>query len=421
MSGTRRPVPRLLAALLIVGGAWAAVPRAAGAQEPPRIPSVRCALCHGDLDFLEGRRASAAADSSLYVTDSLLAESVHAALACADCHPSQAGGFPHSAGAPARPCADCHAGPGQQWGRSIHAADVARGGEAATCVDCHGHHDVRSPEDRESPTYALNVAGMCARCHADPRIIGEYFNTPETAEARQAVARYFQTVHGTAVTRAGLVVAATCNDCHRAHDILPPENPESSVNRSHIPETCGGCHAGVLQVFETSAHGRDLASGEGRAPVCTDCHTSHHIVEADQPAWFLGVVEECGQCHERLYHEYLETYHGKVTRLGSGLAAQCSECHTPHHMLPASDPESSVNPANVIETCRQCHAQANGNFVQYITHGEHTDRQNYPKLFWPWLLMTLLLAGVFGFFGTHTILWLVRTAIEASRRRRKGP
>jgi hypothetical protein len=179
---------------------------------------------------------------------------------------------------------------------------------------------------------------------------------------------------------------------------------------------------GIVEVFDRSAHGKTLhASGGARAPVCTDCHTSHEIVEADEPVWFLGVVEECGACHEKLYEEYQETYHGKVSRLGSGLAAQCSECHTPHAMLPASDPESTVNPARLVDTCGQCHESANANFVQYITHGDHHDRHRNPKLFWPWLLMTLLLAGVFSFFGAHTVLWLVRVGIESRRRRKKTP
>jgi nitrate/TMAO reductase-like tetraheme cytochrome c subunit len=389
-----------------------------GQESGPGV--VQCSKCHAQPSFLEGRRAPTARDSTLFVTDSMLDRSVHAGLACADCHAGFDQGYPHEAKQVALPCQSCHASAGDAWGISIHAADAATGGAGATCVDCHGTHDVLNPEDRDAPTYALNVAGMCARCHEDPEIVGEYFDTPERAGARQAVQRYFQTVHGTAVTQAGLVVSATCNDCHRAHDILPPEDPRSSVNRSHIPETCGNCHVGILEVYEKSAHGQAFDTDEEKAPVCTSCHTSHEIVQADQPAWFLGVVEECGKCHEKLYDEYLQTYHGKVTRLGSGLAAQCSECHTAHRMLPASDPESTVNRDHLVETCGQCHAGANTNFVQYYAHGDHSDRHNFPKLYYPWLFMTTLLVGVLGFFGMHTILWLVRTAIDALRGGPKG-
>jgi hypothetical protein len=122
-------------------------------------------------------------------------------------------------------------------------------------------------------------------------------------------------------------------------------------------------------------------------------------------------VEECGECHEHLYETYFDTYHGKVTRLGSALAAKCSDCHTPHANLPPDDSASSVHPVNRVETCAECHAEASARFVQYLPHGDHGDRERYPVLYWTWLLMTSLLIGVFTFFGIHTVLWLVRASI----------
>lgn len=380
---------------------------------------VECVVCHGDMAFLQGKTRTQAQDFALFVTDSIVAPSVHGDFSCAECHPAHAEGYPHRAELPARPCAACHAEEGEDWNRSIHAANVATAGDAASCADCHGSHQVFASTDRRSMTYALNVAETCARCHADPAITGEYFATPEKVQARDAASLYYETVHGTAITESGLVVSATCNDCHGAHAILPADSSASSVNRASIPETCGQCHEGIVEVYDGSAHGRALAEAEGeRAPVCTNCHTSHEIVSTDEPAWFRGVVEECGSCHEQLYERYFDTYHGKATRLGSDIPARCSNCHTAHSMLPPADARSSVHPANMVKTCGQCHSGANEKFVQYYAHGDHTDRERYPKLFWPWLFMTTLLAGVFGFFGLHTLLWLGRTAIEARRRRR---
>lgn len=379
---------------------------------------VKCEQCHGNREFI------AAFDSALYVPAAILQDTRHAALVCADCHRGFEAGYPHRVAARAVACQGCHEAEGRDWAASIHAPTAAATGDAPTCTGCHGSHGVYGVMDRQSPSHPLNVAVLCGRCHGDPRIIGTYFTGPRQAQARTAVAEYYQTVHGHALSTAGLTVSATCNDCHRAHKVLPADSVESSVHRKNIPTTCGACHVGVAEVYERSAHGvaarqgRRSASGRA-APVCVDCHSAHGIVRADQPQWLLGVVEECGSCHERLYQTYFETYHGKVTRLGFTIAAKCSDCHTPHNMRPASDPESSVFPTKLVATCGQCHAAASANFVRYAPHADPADRARNAALFWTWFLMQALLAAVLIFFGIHTLLWLLRLALD--RRRRMPP
>jgi nitrate/TMAO reductase-like tetraheme cytochrome c subunit len=385
--------------------------------------AVQCARCHENRDFLAGKTSSRVQDSALFVPAATLADTRHRGLPCADCHRGYDAGYPHGAAAVVLPCQTCHEQAGRDWAASIHAPTAAATGDAPTCTGCHGSHQVYGAADRRSPTHALNVAALCGRCHADPRITATYFTTADKAQARTAVAQFHQTVHGSALTRAGLVVSATCNDCHRAHKILPADSGESSVHRDNIPATCGACHVGVAETYGQSAHG--AASGRGRrlpsgepAPVCVDCHSAHAIVRADQPQWLLNVVEECGTCHQRLYETYFETYHGKVTRLGFTLAATCADCHTPHDMRPAADLRSSVHPVNRVATCARCHPAANQNFARYYAHGDHRERARYPEMFWSWLFMTALLAGVMTFFGIHAALWLTRVAIERVRARR---
>ena len=380
---------------------------------------VACERCHANRDFLGGRPGRAR-DTALYVPPTILADTRHRSLRCADCHRAYDAGYPHSAEARVVPCETCHEAAGRDWAASIHAPNAATSGDAPTCVGCHGSHSVYGKEDRRSPTHALNVAATCGRCHADPGIIGTYFSTADKAQARVAVAQFHKTVHGGALTRDGLVVSATCNDCHGAHKVLPADSAESSVSRRNIPATCGACHAGITEVYDASAHGLAYAAGDttesGKgAPVCVDCHSAHEIVRADQPEWFLGVVQECGDCHERLYETYFETYHGKVTHLGSTLAATCSDCHTPHDMRPANDPQSSVHATNVVATCARCHPAANENFAGYYAHGDPRDRAGYPVLYWVWLFMTVLLVSVMTFFLIHTLLWLTRVAVERVR------
>jgi len=401
--------------------------RSASAQSTPARSTqvVECTKCHADRDLLSANASGARQDSALFVTGAVLDSSVHHSLQCTDCHRGFGAGFPHQASQVVVPCSTCHEKEGRDWAASIHARNAETVGDAPTCVGCHGSHGVRAATDPRSPIYPLNVAGLCSRCHGDPRIIGRYFTGPAYQEARVAATAFPKSVHGIALTRDGLVVSATCSDCHRAHLILPPDSARSSVNRANIPQTCGKCHAGVVKVFEGSAHGPGYPKQPGIAeghpkPVCIDCHSAHEIVRADRPAWQRSTVQKCGSCHEHLYETYFETYHGQVTQLGSNLAAKCSDCHTAHDMRSPTDPKSTVFAGNLVHTCSQCHEGANANFVKYYAHGDPRQRTKYPRLYWPWLLMTGLLVSVMAFFVLHSVLWLIRNGIE-HRRGGHGP
>ena len=93
-------------------------------------------------------------------------------------------------------------------------------------------------------------------------------------------------------------------------------------------------------------------------------------------------------------------------------------------VLPASDPRSPVNKANLVQTCGKCHAGANASFVQYQPHANARNRKLNPALYFIRLFMNLLLASVLTFFVIHTILWLIRSRYDQikkkiSRRRKE--
>lgn len=388
----------------------AAVACSAAAAQPATRSG--CAQCHSDREFLTGKGGSPGADAGLFVPDSLLHGGAHESLQCTSCHIGYDLAYPHQPGTTTEACGACHESAAAAWSASMHAA-AAGNGDAPGCATCHGVHRVLSASDPGAPTHPLVEARLCGECHADPHILETYFADPADSVAREAATRYHETVHGIAVSQAGLIVSATCSDCHDAHLVLPSDSAASSVARANVTSTCGTCHEGVLDDYRNSAHGRAFADSAsldpGRsAPVCTDCHSAHGVAPPEQ-SWRTDVIEECGACHETLYETYFHTYHGKVTRLGSEIAAKCSDCHTPHANLPPDDPASSVHAANRVETCGRCHEQSNARFVQYLAHGTHRDREAFPQLYWTWLLMTSLLVGVFGFFGLHTSLWLYRS------------
>ncbi len=312
-------------------------------------------------------------------------------------------------------CATCHARQVQVYRGSVHGRSRQRGdSEAATCRSCHGAaHAVLAKSDPRSSIYHLNLPRTCAQCHADPELARRH-NIP----IGNVYQLYMDSIHGRAVTRSGLLVAANCSDCHGTHEIQPHADPASRVFPANVPKTCGTCHAGVLAAYAQSVHGRAAAKGVSTAPVCTDCHTAHQIRRVEGAPWQLDVIRECGSCHVESLRTYRDTFHGKATALGFARVAKCADCHGAHSILPASDPASSVSPAKIVSTCAQCHPGATTKFAQFHPHADPGNRARFPRLYYSYLLMTTLLIGTFAFFGLHTILWLPRSFVERLRQRR---
>jgi len=117
--------------------------------------------------------------------------------------------------------------------------------------------------------------------------------------------------------------------------------------------------------------------------------------------------------HHRPAHR--DTFHSQVSNLGSYVeVARCSDCHGEHGILPASDPNSPVNSANLVKTCGRCHQNANAGFVKYEPHANPHNRHTSPLLYTIRLSMVLLISGVMTFFLLHSLLWLIRSLIERS-------
>lgn len=101
-----------------------------------------------------------------------LAQSVHASLSCTSCH-SDIKSYPHASGShpdkkkEVATCSQCHTGPVTlSYAESFHGKAVNLGSQkAAGCVDCHGHHDILSPDNPSSRVAKNNVPTTCAVCH----------------------------------------------------------------------------------------------------------------------------------------------------------------------------------------------------------------------------------------------------------------
>ena len=337
--------------------------------------------------------------------------SVHGVLQCQNCHADIKAPGPHEPAPKPVDCAQCHADVTADYAKSIHAAARSHGDKAAaTCVSCHGTHDILPKSDPNSRTNRFRIPQTCASCHANAQMTKNHPVPPPSV-----INSYFQGVHGQGALVKGLNVSAVCSDCHGAHAVLPKSNPRSTISHLNVPATCKKCHEGIFRDFEQSAHGQQWQKKNLNAPVCTTCHTTHGIASVESVAFRQGIATGCMHCHEKEAPTYRDSFHGQATELGYVPAAKCSDCHTPHFNLPQSDPRSSVAPANLAKTCGKCHANPSQKFLQYDPHSDPHNSKVVP-VYYVYHSMKWLLLCVFGFFGIHTLLWFQRSVVAMIRK-----
>jgi predicted CXXCH cytochrome family protein len=140
-------------------------------------------------------------------------------------------------------CGACHAGIERDYLEGVHGKAYVKGiGDVPVCTDCHSEHDIRSPSDLGSVVYATKVAAVCARCHDDERLARQYGLL--TSRLKTFAASY----HGMA-SKSGETRVANCSSCHGHHDIRPSTDPRSSIAAANIAATCGTCHPGAGENF----------------------------------------------------------------------------------------------------------------------------------------------------------------------------
>lgn len=365
-----------------------------GLVAPVRIhaqKSTECLACHGDATMQDASGHGIAVDGSKFQS------SVHGSLECVNCH-SSIKSYPHPDKIERVKCDTCHADEASGLAASVHSSSAEH-----PCTSCHGDaHSIFPKSDSRSAVYPLNVPRTCGNCHSTNGMAGKH-GLPSVYPS------YIDSIHGFALSKEGLLVAANCQSCHGSHKILSHKDPQSSTFKSNIPQTCGNCHAKINADYQAGVHGKAIAKGDLKAPVCSDCHTAHAILQPTESAFRMQSTPICGNCHKDKFSTYRDTFHSQLGSLGGYVeTARCWDCHQAHDVRPTSDPAAPVNPANLITTCGRCHAGANLSFVQYQPHANAHDRKLNPALYFVRLFMNLLLASVLTFFMIHTILWLVR-------------
>lgn len=469
---------KVVRTLFAVWLCFVAAPNTVAAVPGPASSSEVCLTCHNDPDLKKENEGGQ--PGSLFVEPADLAQSAHRTLACIGCHRDISEG-PHTDTPPPVRCHTCHRRPHEQVPDSAHAklkngepsgsciachgshqiqtisvdadtictschtvqaAQMATGIHAGrlgertrnlpTCVTCHTAHSVASRRDPASPAHRSRIHETCARCHGDPRVIAE-----ERISRPRVVALFTQSVHGQAILQKGNLAAATCTDCHGAHEIRRGADPASPIFPRNVANTCRRCHSDEAEQFQDSIHGEAVSRGIFAAPTCTDCHGEHGITATRAPGSRvapLAISKTCAACHEatpvieefglapRRAGTFFESFHGLAVRGGSPVVANCASCHGVHNIRPSADPRSTVNPSNLARTCGQCHQGAGMQLAGTRIHvapgfGEH-----------PWVTLVrriylAMIALVIGGMSLHNgldFLAHLRECWRAERRRTDG-
>ncbi len=371
------------------------------------FPDDKCIKCHSQKDL---KKVVNGKEVSLYIDVEKFKNSSHKINSCIKCHTNISNSKnPVCLNSGKVDCSICHTAQVDDYNISLHGQKHAAGDKTAPyCSDCHTTHNVQSKKEIKSPTFARNVPELCGKCHREGKNIAKSLDESKLG----IVINYNESIHGKGLLQSGLMVTATCVDCHSSHKELPKSDPRSTVNPKNIAATCAKCHLGVYEEFKSSVHSPSVTQTDKKLPVCNDCHLSHEINRVDLTDFKASIINQCGKCHEKVAETYFDTFHGKVAKLGSQRAARCYDCHGAHNILPTYNPESKLSRKNIVETCKKCHSNSNKKFVGYLTHATHHDREKYPYLFYTFWFMVSLLSGTFLFFGVHTILWFPRALKE---------
>ena len=200
---------------------------------------------------------------------------------------------------------------------SVHGIALAKYGlsNSATCVSCHGSHDVANTSSPESLVSKKNVPHTCGHCHEG------------------ILKDYLEGVHGQDFTK-GIRDVPVCTDCHGEHQILSPQDKHSKVYATQVALTCAGCH-----------DNQDL--------------TRKYNLPVQRLRSFQG------------------SFHGIASHFGETRVANCISCHGFHNIRPSSDPKSPINPANLPSTCGQCHGGAIQRLSQVKVHVLDPKAANY--------------------------------------------
>ncbi len=261
---------------------------------------------------------------------------------------------------------------------------------ADDCLTCHEDSEMTTERDGHQVSLYVDPDAFAGSIHADLECTGchidldgvedfphdEDIETVDCGTCHDETAEiYSESLHGQAVS-AGAKLAPRCWDCHGAHDIVESSLPDSRVAKFNIPFMCGRCHKegspitrtydipqdSILSHYSLSIHGVGLfKQGLTVTAVCSDCHTAHHVLPHTDPRSTIhrdNVANTCQQCHGRIEQVHRKVIHGELWEKEPYKVPVCVDCHEPHEVRRVFYGEVSD------KDCLKCHFDPNLTMVR---------------------------------------------------------
>ncbi|MFH2049810.1 MAG: hypothetical protein ABIJ12_10235 [bacterium] len=380
---------------------------------------MECINCHTDLDGFDDfphEEELQPVDCSVCHDDVLEKheKSIHNQKAqCYDCHGNHYIVTPGDSdvGSGGVDCGKCHKRVSDEYDKSLHGKIVHSGAPLAPrCWDCHGSHDILDIKSPDARVNRFNIPFMCGSCHKEGTEVTQKYDIPEDS----ILFHYSQSIHGVGLYTQGLIVTAVCIDCHTAHNVRDHADPESSINRNNIANTCKQCHGQIEKVHRKVINGELWQKEPNKVPVCVDCHSPHKIRNVfyeegmadkeclkchsnknltmtrngeiislyvdsidthdsmhrgttcaqchtgatpghERPCETVINRVDCSICHSEVIVDYNISTHGTLHNRGDKDAPYCSDCHGKHNVKGKLDTSSPTFPTNVPKLCGRCH------------------------------------------------------------------
>lgn len=203
------------------------------------------------------------------------------------------------------------------YDKSVHGLAIKKGNKfAATCVDCHGIHDLKKASNPKSSVNSFKIPDICGKCHVS------------------IAQEYRASTHGIALKK-GNPDSPGCTFCHGEHAISAKNKVDHKV------------------IADNQMNFNKLQST--KMLECVQCHTD----EALMKKYNISTVAKA--------HEWLPN---KVSHWET---VRCVDCHSSYE--PPNLSHNILPPGKTIKKCEECHSKNSILMSKLYKHEKEKSRE----------------------------------------------